>query len=178
MALSYNSAPFLFVSLLSISFTLTSVRADLVAEVCSKTLKPAICLSALRADPRSKGADLVVLATVAIGISQTNATSVRNLVSTLLKQATDPKLKTRYDSCLESYNDAIYVLGGLPDDLKSKDYDSLNVHAGAATTGASTCDDDFEGPPAEAPQLKDASDKLQGLIDIIVVISYLLMKGH
>ncbi|XP_059315991.1 pectinesterase inhibitor-like [Lycium ferocissimum] len=174
MALSYNSVLFLIVSLLSISSMSTSVGADLVNDVCSKTKKPAICLSALRADPRSKCANLESLATISIDISLKNAQSTRDLVNTLLKQATDPKLKTRYDSCLENYDDAVDELGGLPVFLKSKDYGGLNIHASAASDGPSTCDDNFSEQPAEAPQLKDASDKLQGLISIILVISNLL----
>ncbi|XP_059315563.1 pectinesterase inhibitor-like [Lycium ferocissimum] len=174
MTLSLNSAPFLIVVLLSISSVLTSVRADLVDDVCSKTQKPAICLSALRADPRSKGANLEGLATISIDASLKNAQSTRNLVNTLLKQATDPKLKTRYASCLENYNDAVDDIGGLPAFLKSKDYGGLNTHASAASDDPSTCDENFSGPPAEAPQLKDASDKLQGLISIVLVISNLL----
>ncbi|KAK4376596.1 hypothetical protein RND71_002892 [Anisodus tanguticus] len=177
MALSsYNFALFLIVSLLSISSTLISVRADLVDSVCSKTQKTTICLSALRADTRSKGANLETLATISIDISLKNAESARDLVSTLLKQATDPKLKTRYDSCLENYNDAVDDLRGLPDFLKSKDYAGLNIHASAVSDDPSTCDDNFSEPPVEEPQLKAASDKLQGLVSIILVISNLL-KG-
>ncbi|KAF3676975.1 hypothetical protein CQW23_08277 [Capsicum baccatum] len=173
MALSYISASFVIVSLLSISFTLTSVRADLINDVCSKALKPAICLSTLNGDPRSKGANLEGLATISIDISLKNAQSTRGLVNSLLKQATDQQAKTRYSSCLENYNDAIDELGGLPSLLKSKDYSGLNIHASAASDGPSTCDDNFT---SEEPQLKAASEKLQGIISIILVISNLL-KG-
>ncbi|KAM3319637.1 hypothetical protein P3S67_006837 [Capsicum chacoense] len=86
----------------------------------------------------------------------------------------NPTLETRYSSCLENYNDAVDELGGLPGLLKSKDYSGLNIHASAASDGPSTCDDNFTSPPAEAPQLKAASDKLQGLISVILVISNLL----
>ncbi|KAK6795089.1 hypothetical protein RDI58_008542 [Solanum bulbocastanum] len=171
MALSYNFVTFLIVFLLSISVTLTSVKSDLIDDICSKTLKKAVCLSALRADPRSKGANLEGLATISIDLSQKKAKSTHDLVSTLLKQATDPNLKTRYSSCLENYNDTINDLGELSGFLKSKDYESLNIHASAASDGPSTCDDNFSGPPTESPQLKNASDNLQGLISIILVVS-------
>ncbi|KAM3319176.1 pectinesterase inhibitor-like [Capsicum chacoense] len=174
MALTYISVSFLIVSLLSIFFTSTSVRADLINDVCSKTQKPAICLSALKGDPRSKNANLEGLATISIDISLKNMQSGRDLVNSLLKQATDSKLKTRYDSCLENYNDSIDDLKELPPFLKSKDYLGLNVHASAALNGPTTCDDNFSSPPAEAPQLKAASDKLVELIEIILVISNLL----
>ncbi|KAH0690311.1 hypothetical protein KY290_018551 [Solanum tuberosum] len=122
-----------------------------------------------KADPRSKGAILEGLAIISIDLSQKNAKSTRDLVSTLLKQATDPNLKTRYSSCLENYNGTINDLGELPGFLKSKDYESLNIHASAASDGPSTCDDNFSGPPTESPQLKNASGNLQGLIRIILV---------
>ncbi|WMV21356.1 hypothetical protein MTR67_014741 [Solanum verrucosum] len=48
---------------------------------------------------------------------------------------------------------------------------NLNIHASAASDNPSTCDESFSGPPAESPQLKDASDKVQGLIGIILGIS-------
>lgn len=172
MALSYVSVLFLIVSLPPIS--LTSVRADLVNDVCSKTQKPAICLSALNGDSRSKGANLEGLATISIDISLTNIQSTHDLVNTLLNQATDPILKRRYGSCLENYNEGVDDLRELPALLKSKDYGGLNTHASAALDEPSSCDDNFSDPPTEAPQLKDASEKLQGLIDIILVISNLL----
>ncbi|CAN4085969.1 unnamed protein product [Withania somnifera] len=168
MTLSYISALLLVASLLSIS------RADLINDVCSKTQKPTICLSTLNGDPRSKGANLEGLATISIDISLKNMQFARNLVNSLLKQATDPNLKTRYNSCLENYNDSIDDLKELPALLNSKDYLGLNVHASAALDGPSTCDDNFTTLPAEAPQLKAASDKIQNLIDIILVISNLL----
>ncbi|PHT53813.1 Pectinesterase inhibitor [Capsicum baccatum] len=176
MALSHISTSCLIVSLLSIFFTLTNVRADLINDVCSKTKKPATCLSALNGDPRSKSATLEGLATISIDISLKNTQSGRDLVNSLLKQATDPKLKTRYNSCLENYNDTIDDLKELPPFLKSKDYIGLNVHSSAALDGPITCDDNFSSPPAEALQLKAASDKLVELIDIILVISNLLRR--
>ncbi|CAN4088054.1 unnamed protein product [Withania somnifera] len=171
MALSYTSALFLIVFLLSISF---NVRADLMNDVCAKTNKPAICLSALNGDSRSKCANLEGLAIISIDISLKNMESTRDFVNSLLKQAIDVALKTRYDSCLENYNDSVDELKELPSFLKSKDYIGLNVHASAALDGPATCDDNFSTPPIEAPQLKAASDKLIALIDIILVISNLL----
>uniref|UniRef100_M1D8M6 Pectinesterase inhibitor n=1 Tax=Solanum tuberosum TaxID=4113 RepID=M1D8M6_SOLTU len=148
---------------------LINVRANLINDVCSKTRNPVICLSALQGDPRSQGANLEGLATISIDLSQKSTRSTYDLVKTLLTQTTDPNLKTRYTSCLENYNDALNNLGELSSFLNSKDYDSLNIHA---SDDPSTCDDDsFSGPPAESPQLKDASDKVQGLIGIILVIS-------
>ncbi|MCD7464779.1 hypothetical protein HAX54_053408 [Datura stramonium] len=124
----------------------------------------------IKEDPRSKGANPEGLMNISIDLSQKNATFVYNVVSTLLKQATDPKLKLRYTLCLENFKDAINNLEKLPGLLKSKDYYSLSAHASAAIGDPSTCDNRFLEPPAETPQLKDASDKLRGLIDVILVL--------
>ncbi|XP_060188426.1 pectinesterase inhibitor-like [Lycium barbarum] len=174
MALSYNSTSFLIVSLLLICFILTSVKADLIDDVCSKTQHKDICLSALKGDPRSKGANLKGLMMISMDLSQKNAQSVRDLVEKLLDEATDPELKSRYSFCCTSYNDAIDNLKKLPDLFMSKDYNGINTHASAALSDPSKCDDKFSGPPAEVPQLKDANDKLRGLMESILVISKLL----
>lgn len=60
-----------------------------------------------RDNPRSKGASLEDLMMISIDLSQKKATFAYNLVSTLLKEATNSKLKTRYALCLENYKDAI-----------------------------------------------------------------------
>ncbi|KAM3319178.1 pectinesterase inhibitor [Capsicum chacoense] len=174
MAVSYSSVSFLIVSLLSIFFTITSVKADLIDSVCSKSSDKVVCFSALRDDPRSKGANPEGLAAIAIELSQKKATSVYNLVSALLKQTTDPKLKMRYSSCLESFNDAINNLGKLPGYLKSKDYYNLSTHASAAIGAPTTCDNNFLEAPAEVLQLRDASHNLRGLIDVILCLCFFL----
>ncbi|XP_055826187.1 pectinesterase inhibitor-like [Solanum dulcamara] len=170
MAHPYNFATILIVSLLSISFTLTSVKADLIDEICSKTENKEVCYYALKEDPRSKGANLEGLMTITIDLSQKNATFTCNLVSMLLKKAIDPKLTMRYASCLKNFNDANNNLEKLPDLLKSKDYYGMHTNASAAIRDPFTCDNSFLEPPVEAPELKDASDKLRGLIDVILIL--------
>ncbi|WMV15627.1 hypothetical protein MTR67_009012 [Solanum verrucosum] len=176
MTLSHSSAPFLIVSLLLISVTLTSVKADLIDDICSKTQKNDVCLSVLREDPRSKDSNLKDLMTIAIDLSQKNTQYVRNLVAMLFNKETNSTLKTRYSLCWENYNDAIANLGYLPDLLKSKDYEVLNTHASAALSDPSKCDANFSEPPVEPIQLKVANENLRELIDIILVINKLL-KG-
>ncbi|WMV58914.1 hypothetical protein MTR67_052299 [Solanum verrucosum] len=59
-----------------------------------------------------------------------------DLINTLHNQATNPKLETRYSSCLENYNDDIDDLRGLPALSKYKDYIGLNIYACAALDDA------------------------------------------
>ncbi|KAK4733969.1 hypothetical protein R3W88_008230 [Solanum pinnatisectum] len=73
---------------------------------------PDICLSTLNGDPRSRGGNLE-------GLKMEFA---HGPVNTLLKQATNPKLKTRYFSCPENYNDVVDDLKGFPSILKFKEY--------------------------------------------------------
>ncbi|KAG5615800.1 hypothetical protein H5410_015624 [Solanum commersonii] len=76
--------------------------------------------------------------------------SAHDHVNTLLKQATNPKLKTRYFSCSENYNDVtILVRIFMPLLL-------LMIHL--------LCDDNFSNLPIRGPQLKVSGDKLQDLI--------------
>ncbi|XP_004236545.1 pectinesterase inhibitor-like [Solanum lycopersicum] len=167
MAHSYNFAIFM---ILSISFTLTSVKGDLIDEICSKTDVKKVCYYALREDPRSKGAKPEGLMAIVIDLSQKNATFACNLVSTLLKGTTDPKLKSRYTLCLGNYNKASDIVAKMPDLLKSKDYYGLSANASAAIREPSTCDNNFIEPPVEVPKLREASDNLRGLIDVILVL--------
>ncbi|XP_049393530.1 pectinesterase inhibitor-like [Solanum stenotomum] len=170
MAHSYNFAIFMIVSLLPISFTLTIVKADLIDEICSKTVIKDVCYYALREDPRSKGANPEDLMAIVIDLTQKNATFTCNLVSTLLKETTDPKLKTRYTLCLGNFNKASNILVKFPNLLRSKDYYGLSANASAAIREPSNCDNNFLEPPVEVPELREASDNLRGLIDVILVL--------
>ncbi|CAH9114945.1 unnamed protein product [Cuscuta epithymum] len=160
-----------FVALISI----TNVNGDLIDTVCAKTQRPPFCQQTLRADPRSKTADLKGLGFISIDITTKQANSGKTLVQSLLNGAVDQKVKSALSSCLENYGDSIDTLGECSDALKSGDYGGLNIKASSALDSFGTCDDgfsDFSKP--EPPQLKDASSNLQGICDIILVISNLL----
>ncbi|XP_057476688.1 pectinesterase inhibitor [Actinidia eriantha] len=181
MAFSYCSSS-LFVSLLLVILFISpssqrpSVKAEnhLISEICPKTRNPSLCLQALKSDPRSASKDLKGLGQFSIDIAEVFAKQTSKIIASLTNQATDPKLKGRYETCSENYSDAIDSLGQANQFLKSGDYNSLNIYASAAFDGAVTCEDSFEGPPDIPTQLHQADLKLEDLCDIILVISNLL----
>ncbi|KAL3505583.1 hypothetical protein ACH5RR_030965 [Cinchona calisaya] len=161
----------LVVAFLSLAL-LNPTKADLVDDICSQAANdPQYCVQRLRSDPRSSSADLPTLAQITIGFAQSDTKSTADLVKSLEQQATDPKLKERYKSCLENYNGALNDLNDCTNDLKKKDYPSLNIHASAAGTEADTCDDNFSDPPIEPDNLKKASKHVQDLTFVICAIA-------
>ncbi|KAL6990159.1 hypothetical protein U1Q18_015906 [Sarracenia purpurea var. burkii] len=143
----------------------------LISDICSQTQNPSLCLQALNSDPRSATtADLKGLARISIDITQTNAKQTSDLIASLSKGATSPILKGRYDTCAENYDDAVADLDDASKALDSGDIGTLRIKASAASDGPETCEDSFEGPPAEPSQLQQANKKVEGLCSIILVI--------
>ncbi|KAH7842499.1 hypothetical protein Vadar_006004 [Vaccinium darrowii] len=170
----FSSLVFLLPLFLSISLS----TSDLISEICSKTQNPSLCLQALRSDPRSARADLKGLALISIEIAKTNAIQTKsNLIAKLSKEATSPALKERYDQCAETYGDTIDNLKVARTALNSRDIDTFTVRASAAFDGPDTCDDGFEGPPAEPAQLRGANKELEGLCSIVLAIGARLQSG-
>ncbi|KAI8561908.1 hypothetical protein RHMOL_Rhmol04G0378700 [Rhododendron molle] len=176
-AYSFNSFSSLFF-LLPLFLSISLSTSDLISEICSKTQNPSLCLQALRSDRRSARADLKGLALISIDIAQSNAKQTANqLIPALSRGATSPKLKGRYDTCAENYGDTIDNLNEARTALNARDIGTFRIRASAALDGPDTCEDSFEGPPAEPKQLRDANNKLEGLCSIILAIGARLESG-
>ncbi|XP_027182386.1 pectinesterase inhibitor-like [Coffea eugenioides] len=110
----------------------------------------------LNSIPRTPGASLEDLAQISIDLAESHANSTYKLIESLARKTNDPKLKDVYQACLENYEESI---------------DSLALFASAAETGADTCEDGFsEGSYPEAPEIKQANQKLEDLCSIIIVL--------
>lgn len=171
MASHHNLSIIFFFAFFVTIISVTAVTGDMVDDVCEKTRNPPLCVKALRADHRSKKADLKGLGIVAIDIATKQAKKGQSLVQSLRKGATDPELKNIYSSCLESYSDSVGILKKCPALLKSKHFSSLNIQASAVLDNPVDCDDHFSDIPNHPRSLKDTSDKLQAFSSIILVIS-------
>ncbi|KAE9455049.1 hypothetical protein C3L33_13033, partial [Rhododendron williamsianum] len=128
-----------------------------------------------KSDTRSARADLRGLAKISIDITRKDAEQTSNLIASLKKETTNSSLKGRYDDCAELYGDAIDDLNGAGQILNKKVLSP--TRASAALDGPDTCEDSFEGPPAEPKQLRDANNKLEGLCSIILAIGARLESG-
>lgn len=175
---SFNTFSSLFFFLLPLFLSISLSTSDLISEICSKTQNPSLCLQALRSDRRSARADLKGLALISIDIAQSNAKQTANqLIPALSRGATSPKLKGRYDTCAENYRETIDNLNQARTALNARDIGTFRTRASAALDGPDTCEDSFEGPPAEPKQLRDANNKLEGLCSIILAIGARLESG-
>nr|XP_027098787.1 pectinesterase inhibitor-like [Coffea arabica] len=123
-------------------------------------------------DPRSGSADLKGLGQIAIDLSTNSAKSTKALVDSLKQNASDARLKGIYDSCLENYGDSIDDLADATTKLGSGDYQGVALTASAALDGPDTCDDNFtDAKLTEPPNLAEASQNVQTLIEVVLVIA-------
>ncbi|PSS30742.1 Pectinesterase, partial [Actinidia chinensis var. chinensis] len=121
------------------------VTADLISQVCSKTLNPSLCSDTLKSDPRSATADLKGLGQISIDKAQTNAKQASGTIASLSKQATDPKVKNLINAC---------------------------DRALAALSEPVGCDNSFKKPPVpETLALQQANTKLEGLCSVVVDVA-------
>ncbi|GMP76214.1 hypothetical protein CsSME_00032992 [Camellia sinensis var. sinensis] len=133
---------------------------DWITEICSKTQNPSLCLQTL---PRPSGGDRKALGQISINMTQTNAKQTSNLITSLSKQATDPKLRNIHSMCAENYKDAINNLNQAKNAMNSGDFDGMNAKASAAETDSSICEDGFQRTPKPF-QLQQANKKVSELL--------------
>ncbi|XP_057481742.1 pectinesterase inhibitor-like [Actinidia eriantha] len=176
----------LFVSLLlmvffiSLSFARPEIKAtaDLISQVCSKTLNPSLCSDTLKSDPRSATADLKGLGQISIDKAQSNAKQASGTIASLSKQTTDPKVKNLINGCGTDYQDAVDELNEATQSLKFGDIFSLRQRALAALSYPVGCDNSFKKPPVTEPLvLKQANTKLEGLCSVVVAVADKLIGG-
>lgn len=148
-----------------------SITSKEVEDICSTTLDPPFCVQALNSDSRTAGADLKGLAQISIGLTKSDATKTATLIASLVKKAKDAKLKGRYESCAENYDNSISSLEECKESVSSGDYVSLNFQASAAMDGPTTCLDGFEGPPEAPSQLSSKCQDSVHFCSIILAIS-------
>ncbi|KAJ0950208.1 putative pectinesterase inhibitor domain-containing protein [Helianthus annuus] len=138
--------------------------ADLINEICQQTVDPSLCSNSLRSDPRSANANLTTLGRISIKNAQKSAKAAKKLIHKAINSSS-------YTQCVALYDDAISNTKKCKKALKSRDYGQLNTFVSAAMTDASLCDGSFGRGVQGPPQLKFESIKLQGLCNIILVIS-------
>ncbi|CAH9080379.1 unnamed protein product [Cuscuta europaea] len=177
MASSSHKLSILFSFLIAL-VSLTTVKGDLIDTVCAKTLRPASCQQTLRSDPRSKTADLKGLGLISTDIATKQAISGKALAQGLVNVSFDQRVKSAISYCLEKYDESVFHLGQCSESLRSGVYGGLNFEASSAGNSIEACEDGFADLPRPEPrQLQAANSNLQGVCDIVLVISNLLLKA-
>ena len=167
-AISISAMLTVFLAFMDVSDSMTIKE---VQDICSTTQDPPFCVKALNSDSRTAGADLKGLAQISIDLAKADATKTAPLIASLEEKAKDPKLKGRYETCAENYDNSIDSLDECTESVSSGDYNSLNIQASAAMEGPETCLDSFEGPPEDPSQLPGKCEDLIHLCSIILAIS-------
>ncbi|XP_023760752.1 pectinesterase inhibitor [Lactuca sativa] len=162
MKISLNNPLLFLLSIFLSSSTFTT--GDLINEICQQTIDPSLCSNSFHSDPRSTNASLITLGHISIKNAQKSAKAVRKLIHSV-------SYSGNYTECISLYEDATVNLNKCKKALKAHDYGELNTFVSGAMTDASMCDGSFGRGVQGPPQLKFASIKLQGLCNIILVIS-------
>ncbi|XP_022949094.1 pectinesterase inhibitor-like [Cucurbita moschata] len=133
--------------------------------------------SCLEAFPTTHGAreDLKGLATFTLNLAHDKVAQTRALALSLASKAADPKLKERYATCVEQYDDAADDIEDGKNDLGEGDYNGVNIKASAAMTEAGDCLDSFTQPPKDPSALSGNGKTVEDICSIILVIANLLL---
>ncbi|KAJ0043079.1 hypothetical protein Pint_19443 [Pistacia integerrima] len=151
------------------------VTKGVINDICSKTQNPSFCLGVLNQIPGASTADLPGLAKITIDLASSNATKTLQLIKSLVPKATNGKLKERYGTCSEHYDNAIGDLNDAQQYLKTGDPMGANLSASASMDEAGDCDDELQGLPTDPSVLKGNQD-LNNICSIILVIANLIPR--
>ncbi|XP_022949197.1 pectinesterase inhibitor-like [Cucurbita moschata] len=147
---------------------------DIVSTICKKTRNPSFCFNVLKSAGTT---DLKGLATFTLNLAHDKATQSYALAQSLASKAVDPKLKERYATCAELYDDAVDDIEDGKNYLGEGDYNGVNIKASAAMTEANDCLDSFTQPPKDPSALSGNGKTVEDICSIILVIANLLL-GH
>ncbi|KAL4579219.1 hypothetical protein LXL04_015357 [Taraxacum kok-saghyz] len=162
----------LFLAFLTTSFPLPT-KGDLIDDVCAEMpdQKP-LCLDTLRTDPRSKTQNYQVLAQISSDAAMKDATGLPSFVQSQELKARDIGVKGRISGCVTNAENALGSITQVKQFVESKRYGPAHESAREAKDTLSICGHSFLLPPAVEPvELKQAMDKLEGLVTIFLVVT-------
>ncbi|XP_022973411.1 pectinesterase inhibitor-like [Cucurbita maxima] len=140
---------------------------------CKKTRNPSFCFNVFKSAGTT---GLKGLATFTLNLAHDKASQSRDLAQSLASKAADPKLKERYATCAELYDD---VVGDIEDGKKylwEGDYNGVNIKASAVMTEAGDCLDNFTQLPKDPWALSGNGKTVEDICSIILVIGNLLLE--
>ncbi|XP_072963303.1 putative invertase inhibitor [Typha angustifolia] len=144
----------------------SSFAAATVEETCRSVadfVDYTFCLTSLQTDPRSPSADRSGLALVSVELSLVNATSTKSTIDTLLKNATEPSIKTGLQACSLIYSQAIGALKSMADLVETKEFHAAKELNRVPINVGNFCQDALPAAkPGDSPPLvKENSDYSQ-----------------
>uniref|UniRef100_M1DZE8 Pectinesterase inhibitor n=1 Tax=Solanum tuberosum TaxID=4113 RepID=M1DZE8_SOLTU len=173
MATSLILTSFFSYALLSILFTSTFVKGDLVTNVCIKTSVPSLCEKLLRSDPRSKTADLKTLGTITLNMTTDLIKSTSTMVNSLIDKTKNATFKELYTSCSSFYTYVEYSREIAIGYYGVKNYGQVIFYMTESISDVRSCDYGFvyKSVYEEDEKLRQASLSLQQYFTAIIVIA-------
>lgn len=167
---------FLAFLLLSTQSLGTSVLEDTCkrAAASSPNIGYNFCVTSLRADPRSKNADLAGLGLIALDLVSSKTTQARSHAKDLLR---NPVLvsdkKQCLQQCLELYDDAIDTLKRCKDAYNAKRYGDVNIWVSGAIDDSGTCEEGFKESGLVSPLTQENHDLTQLGLIVLAITKFL-----
>ncbi|OWM88009.1 hypothetical protein CDL15_Pgr016582 [Punica granatum] len=151
-----------------------SVDNTQLNNICSQTTSRSFCLQVLKSDPRTVSSDLNALGHISVDLALSKASSVLSHVQSLRRNAREPELKRRLETCSKYYTSAKSQLDGAKRSLSTRDYARVANGAANAMEISLGCEDEFEAGPPTVPELKQMNDEMEGLCSIVyAVVGYM-----
>ncbi|XP_070047155.1 cell wall / vacuolar inhibitor of fructosidase 2-like [Nicotiana tabacum] len=140
---------------------------DLTEDVCKKSTNYKLCVSFLRANPRSSSADKKGLVCIMIQLSLTKAKNIYNQTLIILKQPMEPILQQCLQICRDNYDLAVSQITSSIKYLDENNFDMVNDGISGATTFSVTYKESFtEWHSVRKDPLKARSDDFFHFNDI------------
>lgn len=170
---------FILFSLINIiTFSGVTAAPDLISDVCSKTKDPKMCSKVLISDLRTLGAaSYRQLGEASMNLSISGAQATKKTITRLRLVTIKKKLKARLNSCLTTYDSALYYLGTAAHYWNSYKFEDVAAAVAAASNEPIACRGYFaDGEPPQPQHLREGNNKLETLCRVVLVISNRLSK--
>nr|XP_009764005.1 PREDICTED: putative invertase inhibitor [Nicotiana sylvestris] len=131
---------------------------DLIEDICKKSTDYKLCVSSLRADPKSSSADKKGLVRIMLQLSLARAEDIYNQTLIILKQPTEPILKQCLQICRDTYDLAVSRITSSIKYLDENNFDMVNDGISSAMAFSVTCEESFTEQPVRKDPLKARSD--------------------
>ncbi|XP_010524648.1 PREDICTED: pectinesterase inhibitor 2-like [Tarenaya hassleriana] len=165
----------LLVASTSARFTIKISESE-IQTICSKAKNSEFCQTFFKSKPETAQADLSAIAKLTVDSARKSASGTHAEIESLLQQASDPKSKEVYTSCLENYDSATTNLDDAFKALAGGDPGTVNAKVSAAMTEADTCKGDLVGVSPDPSSLVKGIEELENVSSIALVVSNMLPK--
>ena len=119
---------------------------NLIQQTCNQTPIYDLCISYIKADPRSTNADVAGLGLIMVDVLNDKATQTLNRVKGLLQGSPNPQVKQALSTCAGNYN--AIIEGDVPqaiEALTKGDPKFAEQGANDAAIEANSCEEGFSG---------------------------------